>query len=157
MSSSIAPLRERIVAAAEGYLGISEATGKNDGKPSELFTFGEHKPWCAGMVARIFKDCGAELPGKPWLLPSVEYMEGMMRASNRHLAWKDYARVLPGDIIFFSWRVGSDRALGGRHCGIVTSVDGAHVHTIEGNVGDAVRRKRHAVTSATITGRAGLE
>ena len=135
---------------AISQLGVREATGRNDGIPATRYNDGEAKPWCASFVRWCFEQAGAPLPGKRWLLPSVAHMERALQGAQ---AWasRELAEPAPGDIIFFADRGGSD-AGPGRHVGIVERVQGARVHTIEGNLGDAVRRTSHALASRRITG-----
>lgn len=53
-----------------------------------------------------------------------------------------------GDIIFFDW--GNDGGVD--HVGIVESVSGGTVNTIEGNSGDKVARRSYSIGSAVIYG-----
>lgn len=54
----------------------------------------------------------------------------------------------PGDIIFFDW--GDDGSID--HVGIVESVSGGQICTIEGNSGDRVRHKHYSLGSLSIYG-----
>lgn len=57
-----------------------------------------------------------------------------------------------GDIVFFDWAGGS--SIGGiDHVGIVTSVDGATVYTIEGNISNKLQRKVRGVAEIAGFGR----
>ena len=53
-----------------------------------------------------------------------------------------------GDIIFFDW--GNDGTID--HVGIVESVSGGTVNTIEGNSGDKVARRSYRIGSSNIYG-----
>jgi hypothetical protein len=149
-------LRTKLVAAARGYLGVAEATGRNDGVPSELFVFGEKKAWCAGFCARVYADAGAPLPGKTYLLPSVSYMEDRMIEAARWVSAADVRAngahlIGPGDLVFFLTRANSDNGPG-RHVEIVEEVKGGVIHTIGGNVSNKVARQRWKLDEPTITG-----
>jgi peptidoglycan hydrolase-like protein with peptidoglycan-binding domain len=61
----------------------------------------------------------------------------------------DVAGIAAGDIVFFDWD-GSNSIGEIDHVGIVEYVNGAEVHTIEGNIENAVQRKVR--TAATIVG-----
>ena len=50
----------------------------------------------------------------------------------------------PGDIIFFDWGAGV------HHVGIVVNVENGKVNTIEGNSGNAVRRRSYRIKVSTI-------
>ena len=54
----------------------------------------------------------------------------------------------PGDIIFFDW--GNDGTI--NHVGIVESVSGGTVNTIEGNSGDVVAKRSYAIGDNRIYG-----
>ena len=59
-------------------------------------------------------------------------------------AW--YAAPQPGDQIFFG------SANGAQHTGLVERVEGGVVYTIEGNSGNAVRRRSYSLTDSSILG-----
>lgn len=61
----------------------------------------------------------------------------------------DVAGIQAGDVVFFDWD-GSNSISAIDHVGIVEYVNGAEVHTIEGNIENAVQRKVR--TAATIVG-----
>lgn len=140
-------------------LGVTEATGNNDGVPAERYNNGEAKAWCAAFVAWCFAQAGTPLPGNQWKLPAVEYMEGNLRIRD---AWWPAGLVLlatkqprPGDIVFYRWRLDSDpeadRSTPARHVELVEAFDPTTVRltTIGGNVRNAVRRNERSLTSVT--------
>ena len=53
-----------------------------------------------------------------------------------------------GDIIFFDWEGDG----GADHVGIVESVESGRVHTIEGNSGNAVKRRSYSLGDGRIYG-----
>lgn len=145
----------KVLEVARAQLGLSEKTGNNDGVPTEKFAGGRKEPWCAHFVAWCFREAGRPIPGDtvPSLtranpLASVAHMERVMR-EHEYL----YREPKPGDIVFFASRGRSD-AGPGRHCGIVERVDPQEktIYTIEGNLGNAVKRAMHYQASKRIVG-----
>lgn len=126
--------------------GVREATGNNDGVPAVRYNFGERKPWCAAFVAWCFDQADVHLPGNIRRLASVDYMERQLQARGARVRSPE-----PGDIVTFRHRAGSD-AGPGRHVGIVEDIEGRVLVTIEGNMGDRVKRCRRPVTDPSITG-----
>lgn len=140
---------------ALSFLGLKEDPAiPNGGEPARLFNGGEAKAWCAAFLAEVFALAGIPLPGKRWMLPSVDYMERLLRDNG---AWWPVAELeigkLPraGDLVFFDRRLDSDSARGGRHVGMVISYDPKRrrLETVEGNVGNAVRRQFRSLTGIT--------
>jgi hypothetical protein len=131
---------------ALSFLGLREDPKiPNGGEPARLFNGGEAKAWCASMMAECFRLAGIPLPGKPWMLPSVEYMEQQLKANG---AWWSIAEMEagrlpePGDLVFFDRRLDSDAQRGGRHTGMVINYDlrKRRIETIEGNVSNMCKR-----------------
>lgn len=138
-------LADELVELASRQVGVREEGGENCGPPSLLYAGGRHEPWCAHFIAYLFRECQRPLPrdvhpdrGRANPLASVAYMEKVFADRGWLLSAMD--RPLPGDVVFFASRVGSDRGRG-RHIGLVTSVDEKLVQTIEGNSGDCVARR----------------
>lgn len=159
----------KIIEIAIGEIGVVEATGRNDGIPSERYMGGRREPWCGHFVAWVYRRAGHPLPGdrpahegaggeNP--LASVAYLErALQRAGRYRWAAEDPAPVpLPGDLIFFADRRGSDIGGGAvqRHVGIVEDVQdgdtGILIHTIEGNLGNRVSRRVHRGDDPRIVG-----
>lgn len=105
--------------------------------------------WCAMFVSWCARQAGipesminnssmATCSGNPSLSGSYAF----------HIEKKAKASYTPqsGDIIFFS----SDGTSSGQHVGIVESVSGGYVHTIEGNASNQVIRKSYALSSSKI-------
>lgn len=82
--------------------------------------------WCCYFVSWLFKQVGMSVPGLPqsWV-PSAE---SAMRS-----AGMEVSDPKPGDIVFFDWDLNGPP----NHIGIVESVDGSTVRTIEGNTATA--------------------
>lgn len=144
---------------AQTQVGIEEATGKNDGRPSKRYMGGRKEPWCGHFVAYCFRQAGTPLPGdvEPSVdtanpLAGVQYMEDMFKQQGWWFAAGDPRhRPEPGDVIFYKSRHGSDPGRG-RHVGIVELVDAGVLSTIEGNWGNGVSRRRLIMSNTTISG-----
>jgi hypothetical protein len=151
---------------AQREIGIHEATGKNDGIPAKKYMRGDKLAWCAGFVLYCFDESdsvdvwdagldGAEGDDSDyWKLRNVDTMEKFLKERGVWFGWN--LPPEPGDIIFFADRGGSDPSKSGRHVGIVESFDGAAIVTVEGNLGNAVKRGLHDCDSPRITGFARL-
>lgn len=148
-------MAKSIVEIALSQLGVTEATGENDGLPATRYNRSERKAWCAAFAAWVYSEAGKKLPGNPWMLASVQYMEDQCKAKG--LWWASAITRLPkpGALIFFGNRGASDPSRsGGRHMGIVIDVDvkSGVIHTIEGNLGNAVRKAEHPIGSNRVLG-----
>lgn len=133
--------------AAKSQIGVREASGNNDGIPSQRFSGGRNQPWCADFVSWSFRQSGHPLPGNQRRLASVSYMESQMKQAGKYHQGTPKA----GDIIFFQTRGTSDSGPG-RHVGIVDRVENGRVYTVEGNSGNSVRERSYPLDSARITG-----
>ncbi len=133
--------------AAQSQVGVREATGCNDGLPAQRYAGGRKEPWCADFVSWSFRQTGHPLPGNQRRLAGVSYMETKMKQEGKF----HRGTPQPGDVIFFQNRMASDRGTG-RHVGIVEKVENGRVFTIEGNSGNAVRRRSYRLDAARITG-----
>lgn len=111
----------RIVAVAQSQLGKGEIGGDNRGQYVKKYTHGKETAWCAGFVSWVIREAGYK---EPYLLSAKTYWKSFHNKRITH--------PRPGDIICF-YR----GSRGGRqgHVGIVKSVRGMEVYTIEGNVG----------------------
>lgn len=138
--------------AAECFIGVTEATGNNDGDVF-VFTGMRQEPWCAHFVAFIFNLVGCTLPmhvrptkktANP--LASCRYLDAVLRKNN-------YATMRPikNGIVIFKSRMQSDPGRGW-HTGIITDVASDQFSTIEGNTGDSVKIKIYDVTNKNIVG-----
>ena len=135
---------------ARSQIGVREATGNNDGVPSERYAGGRREPWCADFVSWSFRQAGRPLPGNQRSLAGVQYMEDQMKHAG---AWfpRGSRQPQPGDVIFFANRGGSDGGTG-RHVGIVERVENGRVYTVEGNASNSVKRNSYPLDLARISG-----
>lgn len=143
----------RLLDIARKQIGVAEDTGKNDGEPVKRYAGGRQEPWCAHFVVWLYRNAGLSIPGD--VIPMQERANPLASVSFMEQVFKDhewhYMEPMPGDIVFFKTRGASD-AGPGRHCGIVEMVDTKNFSTIEGNLGNAVRRKTHSRNNPQITG-----
>lgn len=140
------------ISIAESYLGYHE--GANN---KTIFGDTMHKiqpsnmdanaPWCDAFVDFvILKTCehfgkGAETARMVLCGDFDDYTYNSVALYKKAGRWSQTPHR--GDQIFFG---------GSGHTGIVTSVNGGTVHTIEGNKGDEVRRGSYSVNSPSIIG-----
>lgn len=119
---------------AKSQIGVRETGGPNAGLP--LARYGLRgdicAPWCARFVRWCAGEAGIHLPGKPYDLGSVQYMEDQFKVDNLILKHPEAPCV-----VFYKTREGSDIGPG-RHCGIVVGVSPTFFLSVEGNYGDAV-------------------
>ena len=97
--------------------------------------------WCAAFVSWVYGKAGISTPGLPGLwVPSV--------LAAQRAAGLAVADPQPGDLIYFD----PDGNGAPNHIGIVESVSGGSVHTIEGNSGTpgAVRQRAYPVHASYI-------
>ena len=121
-------------------------------KYPDLFWGGskQNLAWCATFIVDAFVNVfGYERAIKMLCIPSVPCgAAGCMYAAQYYQDanhWYTYPE--PGDQIFFRYS-GSEYS----HTGIVESVDGSYVNTIEGNTSDMVARRKYPLGSGSIVG-----
>lgn len=150
-------LAERIVEAAADAAakGFREVGGPNKGPPVERFAGGREEPWCAHMVATIYREAGSPIPGD--IPPSRKQHNPIARVKTmwERLVEAGWAveRPKPGDIVVYRLRMESDPGAGW-HVGIVTavSVDGEIFQAVEGNLSDRVQRTHRGISDFRIAG-----
>jgi len=130
--------------AASSQIGVREASGNNDGLPSQRYAGGRREPWCADFVSWAFRQTGHPLPGNQRSLASTSYMENQMRQQGKYFG-RGQQTPKPGDIIFFG-------NPGTCHVGIVERVAGGKVYTVEGNTSNQVARRSYDFNSSRIRG-----
>lgn len=140
-------LRDKLVKAAIGEIGHAEPTG--DDKYIQWYNAATGSKlaltvsWCAMFVSWCARQAGiSDVLVQNYCSCTV----GIGRFKDMG-TWrdKDGYTPLPGDIIFFQYDTG-------KHTGIVEYVSGDTVYTIEGNTGDAVRRRSHKLGASYILG-----
>ncbi|MBQ8540593.1 MAG: CHAP domain-containing protein [Clostridia bacterium] len=146
---------DKLIEVAEGEIGCSEPTG--DDKYIKYYnetggmSFGMNVAWCAIFVTWCKAKAGVDksiIPhfascdlGKEWFEKKSLYQKSR--------AYGGSYEPKRGDIIFFSSKYTQNDST---HVGIVTSVSGNAVSTIEGNTGDKVARRSYSVGSKYIIG-----
>lgn len=140
---------ERILAIACAELGVCEEGGENRGPPIERYAGGrEGEPWCAHFVAWVYREAGFPLPGD--VPPSMLVRNPIALVARMEVEASRAGRLMPsavpGSVVLFARRNLSDYGPG-RHCGIVEEITPTVLRAIEGNTGNAVRRRRYALTS----------
>lgn len=115
-----------IVAIAQAQIGHGESGADNRGKWVKTYLNGkEGLPWCAAFVSFVLKQSGkSSVFG--YVLSAKEYW------AKARSAGRTVKSPQPGDLIVF-WRGSRSGHLG--HVGIVESVKGGRITTIQGNVG----------------------
>jgi hypothetical protein len=139
-------------------IGVKEATGRNDGIPAERYNHGDELPWCAAFVVWCFKQAGTPIHttrGEEWTFRSVDNMREALTARGYQFGRR--LRPRRNDLIFFempSMRGDTKPSPTPKHVGIVERVQKqngtVYVHTIEGNTGNAVKRRVYQMTDPRI-------
>ena len=166
----------KTVEIARTQIGVAEATGNNDGVPAERYNRGEKVPWCSSFILYC-NDASTDrkivkTPAAWWLLRSVQTLEDELRAAGWWFSQQALLLPASNDIVFFANRGGSDVGphSGGRHVGIIDSVQASSkqlplpgvavstsslpvLHTIEGNLGNAVATVRHDLKDPAVRAR----
>lgn len=141
------------VDVALAHVGIKEATARNDGVPSDTYMAGRKEPWCMHFVIWCFAALGLWWPGH--VPPTKTRANPIARVKTFYEQAKKAGWVVEnprrGDVIIFNSRGDSD-AGDGWHTGIVTDVAGGIIHTVEGNLSNAVGTAQHSSTSKRIIG-----
>lgn len=109
---------ESVVDIARSQLGLGEIGGNNRGEIVKKYTRGKEIAWCAGFVSWVLNRAGKHTP---YILRASNYL--------RLKEAKAISHPRAGDIIVLKRKHGSG------HVGIVESVQGNVITTIEGNVG----------------------
>lgn len=108
-------------------------------------------PWCAGTVSAAAIACGATD-----IIPTEVSCGQMIELCKKKGIWHENENYTPsaGDIVFYDWDdngVGDNKG-GSDHVGFVEKVSGDTITAIEGNYGDAVKRRTLKVNGRYIRG-----
>ena len=110
------------------------------------YGFSSREEWCACFVSWCADQCGYIDSG---VVPRFSLCSDGVDWFSARGQFQDGSYVpAAGDIIFFDW--GSDGGVD--HVGIVESVSGGTVNTIEGNSGDKVARRSYSIGDSRIYG-----
>ncbi len=136
------------LAAAQSQVGVSEQPpGSNDGPQIAEYrtaTAGSGVgPWCAYFTSWAAAQAGVPLGEAGQGFGSVSALYSWAQRTGRATPAGPGVRPNPGDLIVW----------GGRHVGIVESVDAdGSIHTIEGNSSNAVSRRTYGADGGGATG-----
>jgi hypothetical protein len=139
---------QRALAAAQAEVGVAEQPpGSNDGPRIAEYraaTAGSGVgPWCAYFTSWAAAQAGAPLGEVGQGFGSVEAVYAWAQRTGRAMPAGPGVAPSPGDLIVW----------GGRHIGIVESVDpDGSIHTIEGNSSNAVSRRTYGPDGGGATG-----
>ena len=145
---------EEVLATARSWVGKNERDGSHK---SIIDLYNTQKPlprgyplkytddWCAGTVSALAvkNHCEDIMPTEC----NCPRMAAKYRSMGR---WKEKGYIPhPGDVIFYDWKAnGGDED----HVGIVESVSGTSITTIEGNYHDSVARRQITASYRYIRG-----
>lgn len=160
MSADEEALRQEFVATAESWLGCNEADGSHQ---AIIDLYNCHKPlardytvqytdsWCATFVSAVAIECGLTdiIPTECGCERQIQLFQALGRWEEKD----DYVPS-PGDLVYYSSSGASSKNNTGwaDHVGIVVSVVGSTITTIEGNYGDQVTYRTIRVGDASIRG-----
>ena len=138
-----------IVRIAQGEIGTSEDNPGSDCDCGAVLKYqGSTGPedWCADFVSWVYKEAGRPFTGGldgGWRLPGVAGLRSWLQNNGTFYERGSADPPMAGDVVIFS---------GDSHTGIVESVSGDRVQTIEGNSGDMVKRRDYSVNDSYIVG-----
>lgn len=125
-------------------IGVQEATGNNDGQRVAAYLrycgLNEGYEWCAAFVSWCHGQAGSSEPRNAWaaaLFPTTKTIDPAVTSPRA------------GDV--FGIYITSKKRIG--HCGFVDKWEGDWVVTVEGNVNNAVVRKRRSVKTLAAVSR----
>jgi hypothetical protein len=127
--------------------------GSNAGPEVNKYTDNHPEYWCADFVSWIYKEAGTPFSGGSsggWRLPAVTGLIAWLKANGTYVEQGPTATPpVPGDVITFNYKTGNADTQSGNHTGIIETVDGDTITTIEGNASDAVSRRTYNWKTAT--------
>ena len=110
------------------------------------YGFKNRVSWCACFVSWCADQCGYIESG---VIPKFSLCSDGVKQFQKRKQFKDGSYVpVAGDIIFFDW--GDNGTID--HVGIVESVTKGTVNTVEGNLGDRVKRHSYSIGDNRIYG-----
>jgi len=140
-NGTITSVRERIMDIAIGEIGITEATGNNDGAKVEEYLvytgLGKGYAWCAAFVSWCYGKAGLAAPRSAWspaLFPMARRYTGQQVREGR---------VRSADL----FAIYNHRLARIDHVGLVRKKERHWLLTVEGNVDNCVLSKRRSVAT----------
>lgn len=129
----------KALAVANAEVGTREVDAAFANKP-----YNNNSAWCAAFTSWVWKEAGYDVSWTDYdYVPSVWNDAGAMG-----LQRPNTSEAQPGDLIVFDWEGDGTPD----HIGIVESVNGGTIHTIEGNSSDRVQRLKYGMNSGDIVG-----
>lgn len=129
---------------ARSQLGLTEGSGDRVNAPYNIDNL-----WCASFTSWVWDQAGYDVNWTNKNFVPAIWNDAIGMGLNR-----DITQAQPGDLIVFDWnRDGTPQ-----HIGIVESVSGGTIHTIEGNTTnpnggpDGVLRKERPISAGNIVG-----
>ena len=150
----------KVIGQAQAWIGKKESDGSHK---AIIDLYNSHKPlarnykvkytdsWCATFVSAVAIKCGYTD-----IIPTECSCQQMIARFKAIGCWVENENRTPnpGEVIFYDW---DDNGVGDNkgwsdHVGIVEAVSGGKITVIEGNYGDAVKRRSIAVNGKSIRG-----
>lgn len=129
----------KTLSVASGELGTKETDGAFAGKP-----YNNGSAWCAAFTSWVWNEAGYDVTWTDFdYVPAVWNDAGALG-----LQRPSTAEAQPGDLIVFDWQGDGTPD----HIGVVESVEGGKIHTIEGNSSDQVARRDYGINSGQVVG-----
>jgi cell wall-associated NlpC family hydrolase len=128
----------RALSVASGELGTRETDAAFAGKP-----YNNGSAWCAAFTSWVWKEAGYDVT---WT--DFDYVPAVWNDAAALGLQKSTAEAQPGDLIVFDWEGDGTPD----HIGIVESVSGGKIHTIEGNSSDQVAKRDYGINSGEVVG-----
>lgn len=135
--------RTAMVDTARKYLGTAEPSGDDQFiqayNKSVGTTFNMATPWCAMFITYIARMCGVPTT----VIPNFASCSVAVNTFFKPRGWFKDAKSgyipQPGDLIFYDWDLDKNP----NHVGMVASVSGGKVNTIEGNTSDPTKKNKY--------------
>jgi hypothetical protein len=155
-------LGQRALAIAVSKIGQAEVGGQNKGPivdwsitPWTHAEAGEWARWCAAFVSTCVLRAATPDQAIWWSkIGTTSATTLWKRCLASGWARKSLKLAAPGDIVFFTHGGDPSAVRGLRHVGLIEQIDAKEVHTVEGNAGDAVRRRVYPLSDPLIYGSA---
>lgn len=153
-------LRQKVVGIAQGWIGCKES----DGSYKKIIdTYNAHKPLARGYAVKYtdawcstFASAVAIVAELTDIIPTECGCQNHIALFKSLDSWQENDAYVPepGDYIFYDWQ---DNGIGDNtgyadHVGIVEKVAGSTITVIEGNYGNAVKRRNLQVNGKYIRG-----
>lgn len=128
----------KALSVASGELGTMETDAAFAGKP-----YNNGSAWCAAFTSWVWKEAGYDVT---WT--DFDYVPAVWNDAAALGLQKSTGEAQPGDLIVFDWEGDGTPD----HIGIVESVSGGKIHTIEGNSSDQVAQRDYDINSGKVVG-----